>query len=384
MIQNYWIEVNKLEFMEYIIQEYDFIKMMLENRKTPTLKLFKTIYESNNNSNIVYQNRKTSLDKSEFISNRVAAGLCSIKLMNNHNEYLQLLNKFKERYIDKNDFENKYRYGIDEIIIRYLVPYFRNGYTRNKTNNNMLNSYLSKKSQTLKNKTLNNIKRKRTAINNNQRTFAIQFSNKGVNTCINVECNGTCDYRDDKYMSNCSLTNLIFGVKDATQFKNILDILDSQYGKIYNFIGTLLLENINTFPLNELPVMAILKSFDYKKKYCFIPNEFKHIMIPNELEDKNNDKNNNKNNDKSVIFVKVILDIESNYEQSVDNYLSNIGIAYSLNNFKPLIIYPKKIVLFDRIKNDKSIPIENIFSILSKHNLTFDIEKSMKKLKNSN
>jgi len=371
MIQNYWIEVNKLEYMEYILDKYNFVsKDLFAN------PLYETIYKNKNVSNqVVYKNGRYLLNQDEFLLQRVAAGLCSIKLVKKQNEYELLLNNFKTQYIDNTKLANKYRYGIDEIIIRYLVPYFRNGYKRKKQNHDYIEEYYLLLSKSPK--TQSNIISKRNSNNSkidNQKTFSIILSATKTNTCLYKTCNEICNYKHDAKMVNCSLTNLIFGVDNAKTVDNLLDILGNQYVELYNYIGTLLLDGINTFPLDNLPEMAILKGFDYKIKYSFILSDFIN-------DDKIDNINISEYVKKFLFFEQVILNttVADNYVTVADNYLGLLDKAYSLSNFKPLVIYPKNLVLFDRSENLKSIPISDIFSLLSdKHGLTFDIEESQK------
>jgi len=380
MIQNYWINIKKTKYMEYKIFQYSFLNFKNMNTTNKYAIKYMKIYEKNiNSSNNI----------------RFGAGLISVKLNSNEfTNYITTFNSIKETYIDiklnsnnnkyKNN-KNKYEYGIDELFIKKIFP--------------DLVSYMD--------------------------VFSIELSSKPVNsnicdTIVNKNVITPTEKKNETKLLYCNLPKLLFGVKlfntiltqsqitNEKQIKlsegninmineDLEDIyeLDTQYKDIYNYIGTKLLYNINTFPISELPEMAILKSFDYDIKYNFYFEKINNIMIRILINNLGSDSDSDTYYDK--IFNVIKLDISNISDisdkkllKTVKTYMDTLEIAFSLENFKPLIIYPKKFNLYTNDKNKssnessniskKSITIHDLILDLPKHNLTFELENELEKL----
>ena len=423
MIQNYWITENTHKYMEYNVYSYTFFSL---NKNNLTI-LYNRIYKNNKNTN--YESKKYN-----YYNNRFGAGLISVKIDKTdsiaYNERFKIFekayieeqstntnttntnttntttNKIKKYNVSNTMYNhksllNKYIYGIDELIIKTIFP-------------DMF--ILDKKSKD--NQTEKEIEKKNYSI-----IFSINFSSTEVNTCLTSDCNdekeNICAFSNsltkkdfnsvNPSIKSCNLFNfLVDHIKFAAlikpsvkpsvdpsvdpqkkQFtirklptlqlskksdryesmkKDIKDLntLHTNYIKIYNYIGTYYCNYINTYPINmtknNLPLMSILKSFDYKFKYKFY-FDFNFYNIP-EL-----------NQYVSCMLIKLKLDDDDAIKNSVATYMTELAKAFSLENFKPLIIYP---IQFELNNDGVKLTIHDLISKLSKHNLTFELENALK------
>ena len=383
MIQNYWINIKKTKYMEYKLFEYSFF-----NPKNPPL-----FFQYGN----IYRNI-FGLDKELSNNIRVAAGLISVKLdINDFNTYIGIFEDIKINYIDnkykindsnKNANNNyKYVYGIDELLINKIFPDLE-GYTdvfSIKLSDKPVNSYM--------------IPTCDDEVEDEDET-----NDEVCKNCMDIITDNLMDVKKAVY---CGLPKLIFGEKlfntlddklktlntspvDNTKItrgnagvilRNMEKIrfLDNQYVDIYSYIGTKLLYNINTFPVLELPEMAILKSFDYKIKYQFISGNIENIynviikillkkLVPITDFDK--------------MFEIIYLDVSTDDKipDTIQTYMSTLEIAFLPDNFKPLVIYPKEFNLYTTDGTKQTLTIKDLVSGLPHHNLTFELEDELETL----
>ena len=355
IIQNYWIENTTKEFMEYRLKDYMFNIDSTYNRRK-IINTHKHIYNQNNikpnttyknttNINKTKKNTNTKLCFLDFSCNRVLGGLFSVKIKHNHDNYIKKFNSFTKKYIDnktllktynRKDFNNKekYKYGIDESIILYIIPKIRNSLNNNSLDNNNL----------------------------------VIILNTKVSSCIG-ECIGKCVINDD-HIKNCDFTDIYLKdmyIDDIEDISHKLIVLQSQYEEIYDILGSLPFNKINTYKLSEMSLFSILKGIDYNIKYIFTFENTKIYNLYNKIK---------KSTPKNIIdFCKLyIIDISKpeTIITIIEQFITELSIAYSEYNFKPILTYPVKINnnLAD-ISDDKSF-IETILEPLgNKHRFLF-------------
>lgn len=368
MIQNYWINTNKKKYMEYKLYNYRF--------KSPA---------------IIYDQMYRQIYGQKLAKERSGAGLLSVKLKSNKFEkYIERFKEIKKKYIDINfkftvtsgtQLNTKYGYGIDEIVIDKIFPTLRE-YKENfciLLSESVVKSYLH-----------NDFIIKKDGISINEKCREIK--NEDTNDII-TEIN-------KKSPLYCGLKVLVLGkqfffdtsdpdILSDEEYQNIydkgledLEYLSGQDKTIYNYIGTKFLHNINTFQVSDLPEMAIIKSFDYKIKYNFYFNDINNInnemvkILTQKLVIKDDYK----------IWKLIELNLSSgNIQKSVTTYIETLKDAYSLDNFKPLIIYPKQFNLetYSETGKKEFLKIGDFLTGLTKHGLTFQLQKTLEKLVNN-
>ena len=315
--------------MEYRLTDYNYnyesnnkIKKIYQNTHT-------YIYHNNTNNNTtnrnttnrntnrntkktIRNNKKTKKNKislEDFASNRILGGLLSIKLLNNHDVYIDRFNNLTTKYIDKQieNFNNtkKYKYGIDEVIILYIIPQIRNELSKHDNNNLVI------------------------------------ILNNTVESCI-AKSSGLCKDREDQSHC-CNFSDIYFNgmfLDDLEEESKNLVILGSQYEEIYDILGSKPFNsnpfNINTYELSIMSIFSILKGIDYEVKYIFTFMGTKIYKLYHKI------KRLNPLIDFCELYIIDISEPETMISK-VGDFLSEISIAYSESNFKPLLTYPKKI-----------------------------------------
>ena len=381
--------------MEYMNPDGYFFNIIQvpKNNRTQIEKFYTYIYNKKSNTNINNTLKRansksnkhinTSIDSHHFLYNRVFGGLLSINInTKTHDYYIKRFNTFTTKYINNTftDFNNnkKYKYGIDEAIILYIIPNIRPKILFSNTKNSN-----TKKSNTTKSNT-----KKSNTTNSNTPKLLSSFSLKLVNSS---SCKGICNgeelprsdcVEDNTIKDNCDLSDIymnLFNFKkiigggwhNVNSFINFgfnpLTVLSNQYPKIYNFLGSLPFKEMEYYKVNTLTEFSILKGIDYNIKYIFAIKEEKY---------EENYIYHNDDNSLYLLYKKLLsllnkgttidyctlveLDISTRntIDSSVVVFLENLETAYSKTNFKPLIIHPANLTL----SNDEKIPFTDILS----------------------
>jgi len=384
IIQNYWLEaVPELEFMEYVNITYDFTA----DRNLPMREQwYKTFFDSASNTKHTKANKIR-----HFGYDRVMAGLISAKLNSDGYKtsthysqvFAKLHSKMQESLSSNSnifrmiDSDALYTYGVDEAVINFIFPELRSGSYRHKDVKNP--SGLERK------------------------TFALELMNGYASTCHKCDRKGFEAILDDTLGKPNKKSDSASGSsvsKSSTEKKakpicclNDIYMRDTgfynlQY-KITNFFHMeSILASLRALPFYKLKMNSwhmpaltfgnVLEGIMFINKYTFalrnksnIPRRVKRTektqesAFSNSKEDKSieHDKkkepNEKKQSNKPKITRKidkhlVLCNVRSaNLDNEIEKYLAGVRLAYAVENFYPILIYPNKLNILSYYPEDK-------------------------------
>jgi hypothetical protein len=407
IIQNYWLEaLHDKEFMEYVNTTYDFTA---DSNSQYRGEWYKTIYNDSRNT------KHTRASKiRHFGYDRAMAGAISVKLNSNgyntykhySNVFIKLYHKIQDSlsksgtifYLQEN--EKLYSYGIDEALIHFMFPDLRSGSYRHKD---------IKNPQGLENK-----------------TFALELDRGNVSTCHKcdkksfdtmldsalgklpvkkIDNDKETDKKTDKtikktikkinkadtlcclnniYMRDTGFYNLNFKINDSFHMGDILSSLRAlpfyklkinswympQLSLYSNVLDSIMFINKYHFALKDKH--NIPKSVRRTKKISSTGNDIGNMgggTSDNSTMSTNKKQEQIKTTDKHLVLCNVR---NPNINQEIKKYLEGVKLAYHLDNFYPILIYPKQVNILSYYpennakdkKNQKTISIHKMLELV--------------------
>jgi hypothetical protein len=387
IIQNYWLEaVPELEFMEYVNITYDFTA----DRNLPMREQwYKTFFDSASNTKHTKANKIR-----HFGYDRVMAGLISAKLNSDGYKtsthysqvFAKLHSKMQESLSSNSnifrmiDSDALYTYGVDEAVINFIFPELRSGSYRHKDVKNpsglerktfaleLMNGYAStchkcnkKEFESLLDGTLGKPNKKSDSVSGSSVSSVSKSSTEKKAKpicCLN-----------DIYMRDTGFYNLQYNITNFFHMESILASLRAL--PFYKL-------KMNSWYMPALTFGNVLEGIMFINKYTFalrnksnIPGRVKRTektqesAFSNSKEDKSieHDKkkepNEKKQSNKPKITRKidkhlVLCNVRSaNLDNEIEKYLEGVRLAYAVENFYPILIYPNKLNILSYYPEDK-------------------------------
>ena len=340
IIQNYWIQFKSTDFkyMEYVQEGYYFLN---DRQNFVKYKLLYPKLKLNNNNN-------RNIDDIKY--SRSLAGLISIKLVLKDDiiYYKEKFEQYKTKFFGSKDIgvnvvsnpktinkkltknnlknnETKFMYGIDELILLFILPDLKYG----KKNGIEINNKEVDKGDVDKN------------------TFTIKESSQDV-IFQNEFKLGV------KFQKLYSTPSLFHQIPKYTYFN-------------FDFISSGL-EETNIYKVPFFIPNFITNSIDYKTKHIYIlkyENSNNNFDLKQYLDDKYNGFKINEFD----LFNKSKNENE-NISKMIHRYLELITSSYDETNFKPLVICPENFDILS-LPEDTKLTLEDMLEpIKDKHKLT--------------
>ena len=384
IIQNYWLEaVPELEFMEYVNITYDFTA----DRNLPMREQwYKTFFDSASNTKHTKANKIR-----HFGYDRVMAGLISAKLNSDGYKtsthysqvFAKLHSKMQESLSSNSnifrmiDSDALYTYGVDEAVINFIFPELRSGSYRHKDVKNpsglerktfaleLMNGYAStchkcdrKGFEAILDDTLGKPNKKSDSASGSSVSKSSTEKKAKPICCLN-----------DIYMRDTGFYNLQYKITNFFHMESILASLRAlQFYKL----------KMNSWHMPALTFGNVLEGIMFINKYTFalrnksnIPRRVKRTKNTHESafnnskedktteHDKKKEPNEKKQSNKPKITRKidkhlVLCNVRSaNLDNEIEKYLAGVRLAYAVENFYPILIYPNKLNILSYYPEDK-------------------------------
>lgn len=407
IIQNYWLEsLPTLEYMEYVDINYDFTV----DRQVPVRgEWYKIFY--NNSSNIKHTRARKMR---HFGYDRIMAGLISVKVnIRGNTHYKDVFNKLYEKMQESLsgsgnvfhllELKTLYTYGIDEAVLHFIFPDLRSGSYRHK---DIINP------PGLKNKTfaLKIINGNSSTCNKCDKKVLINQLNNALGTLsksnkpITLTKKKSPKNKIDKKQSTCCLNDIY--IRDSGYYNLGYKITEGfELDRIIASLRALPLYKlkINTWEIPALTFTNVLEGIMFINKYTFalrdgtnIPrnvlrtktikqtSNYNNKMTGRNImtETKTKTKTSTKTKEKLTKMIDkhlILCNVRSkNINKEIEKFIEGIKKAYSIDNFYPILIYPKKIQILSyypltKDKNkSKTISFNNMLELIThKHGFTF-------------